>query len=305
MTSGSNHPGSLTGLRPTYRVVEGLRMPCGFPPEGLHSALSYKPRANDIIVSTYPKCGTTWTQNIIYMLFNNGQPVAPDDSIRELFPHLEEKGREFIEQLPEPRLIKTHLPLPMAPFNSDAKFVYVVRNPFDCAVSFFHHTRGFTKHYDFSNGTFADYFESFIEGAVDFGDYFDHLMSWYAVTGQDNVYFVTYEALKRDLDREIVRLGRFLGGVAEQVANDPQRRAQVVAASSFDHMARDQLRWASKRPEGQTDFVRKGIVGDWKNHFSTDQLRRLLEKSEAVTRGTDILDQWSDIYAEIRAACSA
>ena len=280
-------------------------MPCGFPPEGLRSALSYKPRANDIIVSTYPKCGTTWTQNIIYMLFNNGQPVAPDESIRELFPHLEEKGREFIEQLPQPRLIKTHLPLPMSPFNSDAKFVYVVRNPFDCAVSFFHHTRGFTKHYDFSNGTFADYFESFIEGAVDFGDYFDHLMSWYAVTSQENVYFVTYEALKRDLDREIVRLGRFLGGVAEQVANDPQRRAQVVAASSFDRMARNQLRWASKRPEGQTDFVRKGIVGDWKNHFSTDQLRRLLEKSEEVTRGTDILNQWSDIYADVRAACSA
>jgi hypothetical protein len=202
----------MTRRAPRYQVVEGFRLPLDFPRDGYLTGRRYVPEPGDIFVSTYPKCGTTWVQHIVYLLLNDGEALRPDVSLTDVFPHLEEAGREAVAALPKPRLIKTHLPLAMTPWAESARYVYVARNPFDCAVSFYHHTRGFVKHYDFAEGTFEDFFECFIRGEVDFGDYFDHLVPWHAERGKPNVCFLTYEALKRDPRPEILRIARFLGG---------------------------------------------------------------------------------------------
>ena len=293
-----------TGRQPSYRIVDGFRMPLGFPPDGLRSGRRYIPSADDIFVATYPKCGTTWTQHIIYMLVR-GRPIASGETLGDLFPHLEEVGSEFVAALPQPRLIKTHLPLPVAPYTPKAKFVYVLRNPFDCAVSFYHHTRGFDRHYKFSDGTFDEFFEVFIRGKVDFGDYFKHVLSWTAVAGDDNVYLVTYERLKRDIDTEIIALGDFLGGCASGAARRESTRAEVIRESSFERMRSQQHRWASERPADMPEFVRKGVVGDWRTHFKPRQLERLLRRVERELRGTGLLDAWSDVLDEVRAQCGA
>ena len=60
-----------------------------------------------------------------------------------------------------------------------AKYIFISRNPKDCVVSFFHHTRGFPQHYDFEDGDFDVYFDLFCEGKVDFGFYYDMLKSWF------------------------------------------------------------------------------------------------------------------------------
>lgn len=112
---------------------------------------------------------------------------------RRLYPHLEEIGKETIEKLRQPRVIKTHFPRQLTPYHPAAKYIYVARNPFDCVVSFYHHTRGFIQHYNFADGTFDDFFECFIRGEVDFGDYFDHLLPWYEYRDEENVLFLTYE----------------------------------------------------------------------------------------------------------------
>ena len=117
-----------------------------------------------------------------------------------------------------PRLVKTHLPRGLTPFAPGARYIYVARNPFDCVVSFYHHTRGFPQHYDFSTGTFADFFECFMSGEVDFGDYFEHLLSWLALAGTANLLFVTYEDMKADVRAAIGTIARFLGEPAQSAA---------------------------------------------------------------------------------------
>jgi hypothetical protein len=218
-----------------------------------------------------------------------------------VFPHLEEVGAEAIERLPRPRLIKTHLPPSMTPQSPAAKYVYVARNPFDCAVSFYHHTRGFVRHYDFADGTFDDFFECFLSGKVDFGDYFDHLVSWYRRKDDANVLLVTYEDMQEDPDAAIVAVAEFLGGTAASAVRDAASLARIREASCFASMSRNQRRWSSERPRGMPEFVRKGIVGDWRNHFSVDQAQRLLEEFARRTQETGPFDLWPEIIAEARA----
>jgi hypothetical protein len=161
-------------------------------------------------------------------------------------------------------------------------------------VSFYHHTRGFIQHYDFADGTFDDYFECFIRGEVDFGDYFDNLLSWFPKRTEFNVLFVTYEGMLADPRAAIERVAEFLGHPAARVARDAALLERIVEQSSFRSMRENQGRWSSERPVDMPAFVRKGIVGDWQNHFSPAQARRLLERFQRRTRGTGAEHLWSD-----------
>jgi hypothetical protein len=282
---------------PRYTLHEGFRMPMGFPVAGLASGQAYEPDDGDVFVSTYPKCGTTWMQYIVLMIVRRGCGLAAGETINDAFPHLEEVGKDAVARWPRPRLIKTHLPFPRAPWSPAAKYIYVARNPFDCAVSFYHHTRGFVQHYDFADGTFDEFFECFVAGEVDFGDYFDHLLSWYTRKGQPNVLFETYETMLADPAGAVVRVGEFLGREAVQTVRDAGRLAAIVAETSFPSMRENQGRWSSARPADMPAFVRKGVVGDWRTHFSARQAERLVAKFAERTGGTPCAELWSDQIA--------
>jgi len=286
--------------KPRYTAHDGFLMPMGFPIEGFDSGQRYVAEPGDIFVSTYPKCGTTWMQFIVYLLLRAGEPLPTGLGINDVFPHLEEVGEKAIRALPRPRLIKTHLPFGRTPWSSAARYIYVARNPFDCAVSFYHHTHGFVKHYDFADGTFDDFFECFVRGEVDFGDYFDNLLSWLPHAGEPNVRFLTYEDMLADPRAAVISVGEFLGGEAARAAANAEAVERIVVASSFDQMRRDQRRWSSERPANMPEFVRKGVVGDWTNHFSAPQARRLADRFEQRTRGTAAASLWCDVVGAAR-----
>ena len=67
------------------------------------------------------------------------------------------------------------------PAKSPAKYIYVMRNPKDTAVSLFHHTRAYPSYqYD---GDWDDFFERFMSGNVDHGYWFDHVLQWWKHRG--------------------------------------------------------------------------------------------------------------------------
>ncbi len=281
---------------PSYILHDGFRMPMGFPVESFQSALGYRARPGDIFVSAYPKCGTTWMQNIVWLVLHRGDPLPAGARMTEAIPHLEEVGREAVERLPEPRVIKTHLPFALTPTHPEGRVIYVSRNPFDCAVSYYHHTRGFVHHYDFAEGTFDDYFECFLAGEVDFGDYFDNVSSWLAHRGEPGFLFLTYEHMQADPVGAVVAVGDFLGPELGGTVHDEAILDRILEHSSFAAMSRDQLRWASARPAGMPAFVRKGTIGDWRNHFRPDQARRLLDRLNATPT---LAGLWPEVVATV------
>jgi hypothetical protein len=285
------------GRKPGYTWHEDFAMPMGFPVEAFASALAYAPDADDVFIATYPKCGTTWTQYIIYLLTHGGRPLRASQSLGAAIPHLEEVGGSAVAQLPRPRFIKTHLPYRLVPKHEAARYLFVARNPFDCVVSFFHHTRGFPTHYDFSDGTFDEYFECFIAGEVDFGDYFEHLASWLAKTSSANVRMLTYEAMWAEPRAAISAIDTFIGG---NVTADAKLIDAVLEHSSIASMRRSQQRWSSRRPDDMPAFVRRGGVGDWVNYFSPSQCQRVLERSEMIDGVTRLDALWPDVFATAR-----
>ena len=284
-------------VKPRYYLHNDYRMPMGFPVENFSSALSYRAEPGDIILSTYPKCGTTWVQYILYLLLHGAEPLSEGESLGDAIPHLEEVGAKAVMQLPRPRVIKTHFTREMTPRHSDARYIVVARNPFDCVVSFYHHTRGFVKHYDFAAGTFDDFFECFIRGEVDFGDYFAHLGPWFEARENENVLFLIYEEMKRDPVRNVEQIASFL---SLPEAPNAAFLSRVVEHSSFSSMSKNQGRWSSRRPEDMPAFVRKGIVDDWLNHFSVAQVRRLVDRFEVASQQYGFEDLWVEQFHAAR-----
>ncbi|MBP0028019.1 sulfotransferase domain-containing protein [Roseofilum sp. Guam] len=282
----------IPNLKPSYTLHRNFRLPMGFPPENFDSALNYKAQKGDTFIVTYPKCGTTWVQNILWMLSHQGQPFPVGKQINREVPHLEEFGADFVKNSPQPRFIKTHFPYDLTPHHPEAKYIYIARNPFDCVVSFYYHTQGFIKHYNFAEGTFDSFFECFMKGEVDWGDYFAHLLSWVDRKDEENLLFLTYESIQEDTRLAVIKMADFISPDYRKIVEQEQTLEAIIYHASFSQMSKDQSRWSSERPDTLTPFIRKGKIGDWKRHFSADQQNRLMKKFREKTAGTAALSLW-------------
>ena len=236
----------------------------------------------DLFIVTYPKCGTTWTQHITYLILHDGVPLAPDQRMDVVWPHLEEVGNDFVREnatINGYRLIKTHFSYNLTPKNPNAKYIYVTRNPKDCVVSFYHHTVGFPRHYDFAEGSFDTYFNLFLEGKVDSNDYFHFLREWLDHKDDTNVLFLRYETGRNDIRQYIFQIAEFLGEeYPKRLLQDDERILKLVMEhSSLHSMQQNPRRWCSDRT-GFTPFIRKGSIGGWKELLSEDQAKLLQQR---------------------------
>ena len=152
---------------------------------------------------------------------------------------IEEFGADFIESLPSPRLLKTHLPIEDIAFSSTGKYIYVTRNPKDALLSYYNHHKSF-KIYEWKDGKFDDFFNMFMENRVPCGNYFDHLEGFLKHKHDDNVLFIKYEDLLVDLAGGIREIGEFIGGKAAEAVRDPVKLMKIVHCSTADSMKENQ-----------------------------------------------------------------
>ncbi|XP_019861933.1 PREDICTED: sulfotransferase 1C4-like [Amphimedon queenslandica] len=229
----------------------------------------------DLYVVSYPKSGTTWTQQIVSLIQRGGEK---DTHITADIPWLELKGKDFVLALSSPRTLKSHLPYHMMPgrdpANSIAKYIYIARNPKDVAVSYYYHAKRFT-HFDFT-GDWNCFFEFFMKGEVPFGLWFDHVLEWWKYKDAENILFLMYEDLKKDLSGSVKAIAQFMG-----YSLDDAMIEKITRQCTFDSMKDNPLATYDSLPEApevtvsnSTPFIRKGVIGDWKNHFSDEQSAR-------------------------------
>ncbi|KAH7936865.1 hypothetical protein HPB49_005887 [Dermacentor silvarum] len=212
--------------RPYCMVVDGHRLPGSFSEEVYRSGLRYQPEPGDVVLDTFPKCGTHWVLGILKAAYQVCRGITPGSAL------LEKLGLDAIEKCARPRIVITHLPFQLVPFSDEAKYIYVIRNPKDCCVSFYHHTKTIPA-YKFQDGSFDEYFEIFLDGRTDFGSYYESLRSWYSKRNEPNVLFLTYEGMHADVRESVLKITRFVdAGIADELARDEDKMRTVLENSS-------------------------------------------------------------------------
>jgi len=275
---------------PKYSVVKTTKGDYLQPPfvtqEIFDSAVTYRPESSDVFVATYPKNGTSWMLYIMHMLHGRSTDFQNGDSIFTKYASLDFVGAQKTRDFPvvDPRLIKTHYMYEFVPKSDEAKYIFVARNPKDTVVSFFFHTVGF-PFYEYQNeDDFDHFFRLFVEGRVDFGDYFEMVPEWWRMSGEkSNIHFLLYEDLKTDFEGEVLKIAEFLGnGMKDRLLQDDKKMLKEIAVKSDVKTMKNETKMNSdnpyfKRPD-HLPFIRKGVIGDWKNKLSAVQSEIIDEK---------------------------
>jgi aryl sulfotransferase len=257
-------------------------------------------RPGDIVISTPPKCGTTWMQMLCALLIFDG-PTFPAP-LGDLSPWLDMSICPLAEVTAalaaqtHRRVIKTHTPLDGIPLYADATYLVVGRDPRDVAISFEHHAANL----DFAhflelratavgNADLAELpqrrvpsadpverFRTFVAdetpgGSPTLASVLHHLDMAWRHRRDGNVAFFHYADLTADLPGELLRLARVLGipcslerarelALEASLARMRERAADVAPSASLEH-------WKDVRA-----FFRSGGTGEWRARLSEADL---------------------------------
>ena len=175
-----------------------------------------------------------------------------------------------------PRLLASHLPYQhLSHYVTDkkVKMIHVRREIKDTLTSYyhFHQTNPFLHHYA---GTFEDFFAMFKDKELIYGDPLTYNEEWLKASKLDYILCLSYEEMKGDLQSVIRNIAAFLNiSITDDIV---ERITQAVAmdkmkTNTYTNMAN------VYEDHGMKDFninkfYRKGIVGDWKGHFNSEQL---------------------------------
>ncbi|XP_077535457.1 sulfotransferase 2A1-like isoform X1 [Haemaphysalis longicornis] len=313
--------------RPYYQVFDGGKRCAWLVPEIYRESIKFRPGAGDILQSSYPKCGTHWILYITQLILKEGKEPVRDYA--EFSANTRALGYwkldDWQPKLPV-RSCYTHEPLCRQTMNKGAKYVYVARNPWDVCVSFYHMVSNVSL-WRFQDGTFDEFVDAFIEGDFGYGSYFDHVAAGYALRHEPNVFFLTYEGVKKDTRGTVLRLARFLGEKYIRILEENEDLLQNILNWStpdymrdivvFDFGNKDDANWDKlfeknsmsvkeglHGDESKLSIVRKAKVGGWKEHFTPDQLARLEKKIQDEGDKAEFMELYKDIREEALALSS-
>ncbi|KAF5307977.1 hypothetical protein FQR65_LT06545 [Abscondita terminalis] len=257
---------------------------------------NFEVRDDDVFICAFPKTGSRWTQELVWLILNNLDFENARDvqlGIRSPLLELElifDDTREAakIQQLANysnPRCIRSHLqwsllPKAVASGTKQPKIIVVLREPEDTCTSYFHQAKvmeGF-------RGTWDDFCHLFIEGKVLFGPYFAHVLSFWEQRHRSNVMFVKYNKMKADLRGTIEEVASFLGkSLTKSNVED------LFNHLSFDNLKKSQGFNMEKFVKGDVNpFLRTGKIGDYKNAMSDEVIKVLKKQREHYLAKTSL-----------------
>ncbi|KAK8371784.1 hypothetical protein O3P69_016241 [Scylla paramamosain] len=259
---------------------------------------------SDVVIATFPRSGTTWTQEIVWTMKNGldfetaskvslniRSPFLEFDSLHPLHidlredlvtsflsRHPNEDPRfggvclQLAELAPTPRTIKTHLPFSLLPADllETCKVVYVARNPSGRVCLSYHHMS--TLAIAEFIGDFPDFVNFWCCDQYLMGPFWNHLKEAWERRQHRNFLILFYEDMKENITRELKRLNAFL----ETGLSEDQLR-QVAEYTTFSQMKSrsrtvSPISTYSARAikEMRRDHVRKGTTGNWVNYFTPE-----------------------------------
>lgn len=271
-------------------------------------------REGDIIISTPPKCGTTWTQMICAMLiFQTPDLPQPLDLISPWLDQVLRPRNSVVADLDAQqhrRFIKTHTPLDGLPFDPRVTYIAVARDPRDVALSWDNH---------WANMDF-DRVLALRQSAVGLDDLpelmpkepparpasererfwfwvddptpptrtpctlaatLHHLSTFFAVRNEPNVVLLHYGDLKEGLEAQMRQLAARLA-----IAVPEERWPALVEAATFAAMKRRARETGPNQTESVwrdgEQFFHRARHGEWRALLDEADLRRYEARVHAL-----------------------
>ena len=246
----------------------------------------FRPRETDVLITTAPKCGTTWMQQILHQIRSGGDDTF--EVIWDVVPWLEAPDSTLTideqlaryEALPEPRLFKTHCTAAQTPGLDLARIVLTSRHPCDACVSMHHHKHDMTDAArSIGMPPPPTSMDEHVAQWLAFGSWFRNLRSWWPERNRENLLWLRYEDLVADLPSGVDRIVAFLG-----LELTPEQRERVLLHASFGWMRANQGRFTKPRADQPSlfkpgGFIREGAVGGHEKALSPAHVAAILERA--------------------------
>ncbi|XP_063620495.1 luciferin sulfotransferase-like [Cydia splendana] len=285
---------------------KGYFLPDKYKQEALN-IYTMEVRPSDIFVASYPRSGTTWTQELVWMVANDlDYEKSNAIPLTERYPFLEfsifvhpvmkarfheenshspeklrllelvsQPGTEQLAENTSQRFIKTHLPISLLPptLLDKGRMVYVARDPRDVAVSFYHlnrliRTQGYV-------GDFKMYWNFFINDLHHWTPYFEHLKEAWQKRHHPRMLFLFYEELTKDLPAAVRRVAAFLD---KQYSDEEiAKLCEHLSIDSFKNnksVNYDVMKELGILIPGEQGFIRKGKAGGWRDYFDEEMTQQ-------------------------------
>ncbi|XP_026469174.1 estrogen sulfotransferase-like [Ctenocephalides felis] len=251
---------------------------------------------DDIWIVTYPRSGTTWTQELVWLINNNlDYETAKNKILKERYSFMEYstlgKKQQAVNtvdvtiNLKRPRHIKTHLPAKLLPdqiWAKNPKIVYVTRDTKSVVVSYYHHCKVFAGY----QGTLDEFVDCFLKDEILWSPFWDHTLDFWKLKDKPNVLFLRYEDIKLDMLNVLKKVSEFLNksysieqlrALADHLDFDNMKKNTSCNNTSFTI---ERLSERGEKLSSNTAFIRKGKVDGWKDELN----QTLADKIDAWSR---------------------
>ncbi len=273
----------------------------------------FAPRADDIVIATFAKCGTTWTQRIVDLLVFQTPEIRPFGDISPWFDstmfNSVEDDLATLEAQRHRRFVKSHLPFSALPVWETVKYIHVGRDGRDARLSWQNHEKGFNPEWRAHVGGLAralaaeqgaapsgppptppddprEYLLQWfgeLEAQLDAGEqaggqrfghpFFDFEATYWRERQRPNLLFVHYNDLKEDLAGEMQRIADFL-----DIAVPAPVMPSLVEAARFEAMKKAGDALLPGLPKvfdrGADRFINKGRSGRWREYLTPADVSR-------------------------------
>lgn len=248
----------------------------------------YVARAGDVIVSTPPKSGTTWTQGILGLLISGDPQVDANPSVNAPWfdtnfsntPHVLSTLAAQTGQ----RHVKTHTPLDGVPYWDSLHYICVYRHPIDVYFSARKHVANYSD--DVAEERFADPAQFCDDPKEGFGVFLSsdrhedhgtlklivrHYLECLKRKPRDNLLRLHYADMTRDLAAQMALVADHIG-----VNHPPALMDQLIEAATFRNMKANASRFALAQGRGvwrnDSGFFDSGTSNKWDGVLDQDDL---------------------------------